>query len=253
MEIKNKLYKEIAACSELRHFAHSFWMHKNPSDKTQIVTISASSFIKYVIFVNNGKITYYVLTGLWTNPKEIHVPPFTTVYGCRMKVLAPEFLLNREVTSLLNIMESQNLSFLNIENFAFADFNSVVEKWQEELLKIKSPKTIPLNKLRLSNLLDLAKGNISPKDVANQIFWTNRQINRYLNKYIGISLKKYLSLQKCRESISNIVHGKFSPDDNFYDQPHFIREVKKFTGSTPKKIFQLKNDRFIQLSNISNK
>ena len=251
--MENQLYREASPRKELADFVDSFWMHKNPFDNEQIVTISASSYLKLVFWVSNSKIIYYVLTGLWTRPKEIHVPPKTTVYGCRMKILAPEFLLQREMASLMNQMLPLALTYLNLANLSFYGFESIKEQWEEELLKMKSPKTIQDNKLRLSDLLYSTNDNISTKEVANRIFWTNRQINRYLNKYIGLSLKKYLNLQKCRESFAEIVDGEFFPGDKFYDRPHFIREIKKYTGTTPKRIFQQKNDRFIQLKNISKK
>jgi hypothetical protein len=251
--MKDELYKEIAPCIELEDLVDSFWMHANPTDNTQIVTISASSFVKFVVFVRKRKIIYYILTGVWTEPKEIHVPPETAAYGCRMKVLAPEFLLNREMTSLCNIMHPLEHSFLNVEKFEFTDFKTTVKHFEYELLKIKSTKKIADNKARFSDLLYSYKGSISTKEVAEQVFWTNRQINRYLNSYIGIPLKKFLTIQKCSEIVSGIVLGKYSPYDSFYDQAHFIREVKKHTGATPTKISKLKNDRFIQLTNISKK
>ena len=97
------------------------------------------------------------------------------------------------------------------------------------------------------------KGNISASEVSQQIYWTNRQINRYLNKYLGVSLKKYLNVQKCYEAYIQIREGKFYPEGDYFDQAHFIREVKKHTGQTPKALFEKQNDRFIQLKNIKRK
>ncbi len=90
-------------------------------------------------------------------------------------------------------------------------------------------------------------GDISAEEVSNQINWSNRQINRYLNKYLGVSLKTYLNIQKCHSSYFHISKGEFYPSNNYFDQPHFIREIKKHTGKTPKEIYKNQNDRFIQL------
>lgn len=249
--MNNLLYQNKVPCTELSELVNSFWVHHNPLNKTQIVTISASSYVKFVFFVKNNQISYYVLTGLWTLPKEIHVPPNTTLYGCRMNILAPEFLLQREVASLCNKMVTLDSSYLNVGNFSLDSFDEVISQWETELLKIKSIKAIPSHKLNLSKLLYTKNGDISPTEVYEQIFWANRQINRYLNKQIGIPLKKYLNIQKCNDAFTDIVEGNFYPSKNYYDRPHFIREVKKYTGDTPQKIFEQKNDRFIQLKNIS--
>jgi AraC-like DNA-binding protein len=97
------------------------------------------------------------------------------------------------------------------------------------------------------------EGDISAEEVSNQIFWSNRQINRYLNKYLGVSLKKYLNIQKCYAAYIQIREGRFFPEKGYYDQAHFIREIKKHTNQTPKELYQEQNDRFIQLKNIDKK
>ena len=40
-----------------------------------------------------------------------------------------------------------------------------------------------------------------------------------------------------------------SPQTDYFDQAHFIKEIKKYTGTTPKELHKNKNDRFLQLSN----
>lgn len=240
-------------CKKLETLVDSFWMHHNPLKVDQVTTIAASSFLNLVIYVHNEKIIYYVLTGLWTEPKEIHLPPRTTIYGCRMKILAPEFLLQREVSTICNKLESLDLSYLNINNWKLTNFKEITKQWELELLKIKSTKIIPEHKLKLSELLYNKTVDISPAMISDQINWSNRQINRYLNKQIGVPLKKYLNILKCHDAFFDIIQGEFYPSKNYFDQSHFIREVKKYTGETPKKVFESKNDRFIQLRNLTSK
>ena len=49
----------------------------------------------------------------------------------------------------------------------------------------------------------------------------------------------------------DISKGLLYPQKDFFDQAHFIKEVKKYTGTTPKELYKNKNDRFLQLSRIS--
>ena len=246
-------YKEILPNDELKEFVHSFWMHKNNTDSIEKITIVPDSYFKIVMLIKKQKIIAYFMTGLWLDEKEFSFAPNTTSIGIRLKILAPEFLLNKEVASILQKIHQLDLQFLNVEKFDLSSFEIIVEQWQRELLLIKPEKTIQGNKLRLSQLLDKMNGDISTTEISNQIFWTNRQINRYLNKYLGISLKKYLNIQKCYHSYVQIRNGDFYPNKGFFDQPHFIREIKKHTGETPKSLHQQQNDRFIQLKRISKK
>lgn len=250
---KKSLYKEKKPSIELEEFISSFWMHRNISEYPKIVTISPDGHFKILIFVKDDQIIKYFMTGLWIKPQEFYAPPLTTIYGCRMKILAPEFLLNQEVSPILNKVKQLDLSYMNMVNFDVSEFAILIDQWEQELFKIKSGKPIPGNKIKLSQLIYKMKGDISAKEVSEQSFWSNRQINRYLNKYLGVSLKKYLNIQKCYESYNHITEGRLFPENNYFDQSHFIREVKRYTGETPTKIFQQQNDRFVQLSNIKRK
>ncbi len=246
-------YQEIQPKAELKDFVHSFWMHQNNSDTVEKTTIVPDSYFKIVMLIKNQKIVTYFMTGLWLDEKEFSFAPNTASVGIRLKVLAPEFLLNREVSSILQKTHQLDLSYLNVDKFDLSSFEVIVEQLQKELLAIKTQKEIQGNKLRLSQLLDKMNGNISATEVSNQIYWTNRQVNRYLNKYVGVSLKKYLNIQKCYQSYIQIRNGEFYPENGFFDQPHFIREIKKHTGETPKSLHEQQNDRFIQLKRISKK
>lgn len=246
-------YQEIKPKTELKDFVHSFWMHQNNADSLEKITIVPDSYFKLVITIKDHKVIAYFMTGLWTEEKIVSIPPKAITIGCRLKILAPEFLFNKELASILNKYQQLDLHYLNIDKFNLSNFEILIEQWQNELIKGITEKTVQGNKLRLSQLLDKMNGEISAKEVSNQVYWTNRQINRYLNKYLGISLKKYLTIQKCYHSYIQIREGNFFPEKGFFDQAHFIREIKKHTGETPKKLHQDQNDRFIQLKRIVKK
>ena len=246
-------YREIQPISKLDDLVHSFWMHHNASDTPEEKTIVPDSYLKIVFEVRHQKVEKYFLTGLWIREKTFTTPPNATNYGCRLKILAPEFLLQQEMASSLQGIKQLDLSYLNLKNFDLSSFESIAQQWQVALLKLKSPNEIPANKLRLTQILDKMKGDITATEVSDQIFWSNRQINRYMNKYLGVSLKKYLNIQKAYQSYIQIREGRFFPEKFYFDQAHFIKEVKKHTGETPSKLHEQQNDRFIQLKNIKPK
>lgn len=246
-------YQESRPVKKLENVIDSFWMHHNQSNEPERLTIIPDGYFKIVFVVQKQKILKYFMTGLWIRSNEFITPPNATNYGCRLKILAPEYLLGHEVASLLQDFKQLDLSFLNLKHFDLSSFDQIVHQWQLELLKIKPAKDIAGNKLRLSHLLDEQKGEINAKEVADQIYWTNRQINRYMNKYVGVSLKKYLNIQKVYQSYIQIREGKLFPEKYYFDQAHFIREVKKHTGETPGNLHKEQNDRFIQLKNIHRK
>ncbi|GAA3508537.1 hypothetical protein GCM10022393_19940 [Aquimarina addita] len=244
-------YNEIYPRKELQDFVASFWENKNLTEFPQEITICPDGYVKLVVQLKDGKIVAYFLTGIWSKEIDVVVPPGVITYGIRFKVIAPEYILKKEVSTLLNTIEQLNTSFFNVKNMDFSSFERIVEQYENTILKrLPAEEELRTNRLRLSQFLYTTYGDIQTTEVANQIYWSQREISRYLNKYIGISLKKYLNIQKCYRAYLQIREGEFFPEKGFFDQAHFIREVKKHTGQTPSALYQKQNDQFIQLKNM---
>jgi AraC-like DNA-binding protein len=86
------------------------------------------------------------------------------------------------------------------------------------------------------------------KALSEKAYWSSRQINRYFNQQFGLSLKAYCNILRFRAALQQIREGKLFPEENFADQTHFIKEIKKFSGVAPKELSQNRNGRFILLS-----
>ncbi len=251
IENTKHIYNELYPCEALDDFIASYFESKNLSNKHHNITICPDGYVKLIIQLVNGQVVRFIMTGLWTKELDIVTPPGVVSYGIRLKVIAPEYLLHRDTKETLNNTVPLDFNFLNFDTIQFTSFEDVVKQIETIFLKrLAQNKEVRSNRLRLSQLLYNTFGDIQAKEVAKQIFWSQRQINRYLNKYVGISLKKYLNVQKCYRAYLQIREGEFIPEKGFFDQAHFIREVKKHTGQTPKKLYQKQNDQFIQLKNI---
>lgn len=82
------------------------------------------------------------------------------------------------------------------------------------------------------------------------MFWSSRQINRYFNQQFGISLKTYCNILRFGSSFKPISEGILFPEQNFTDQNHFIKEIKKYSGVTPKELSRNKDNRFMDIAAI---
>ncbi len=252
MSIQNEhIYSELYPSEDLDDYISLYFMAENLSDKPQEMTICPDGYFKLIVQILEGKIVAYFLTGIWANEIDIVVKPRVTTYGIKFKVIAAEMILNREISSILNSVEQKESNYFGMDKVRFGKFNDIVAQLEDILLRKLPPnEQIRANRLRLSQYLYSNYESVLAKDVAKQIYWPQRDINRYLNKYIGISLKKYLNIQKCYRAYFKITEGEFFPPKGFFDQAHFIREVKKHTGRTPTALFKGQNDQFIQLRNI---
>jgi AraC-like DNA-binding protein len=66
-----------------------------------------------------------------------------------------------------------------------------------------------------------------------------RQVERLYNKYIGLSASAYCALNRFHLSLNQLLRTDYSKlsdlafDNDFFDQTHFIKEFRRFTGVTP--------------------
>lgn len=251
---KNNVFIHRDPSDGLSDYIECFLEHKNNTPLNESFTIFPDSFFKIVFEWHAGKLKAYYLTGIWTKEVNISIPPYTSVIVIKFKLLAPEYVFKREVASIIDSNLNLNPDFWNMQDFKYTNLPDITARIESIVQNIiNGNKAILAKKIQLSQLLYLVEGNISLEEVSNQINWSNRQINRYLNKYLGVSLKTYLNIQKCYAAYIQIREGRFFPDDGYYDQAHFIREVKKHTGKTPRELYKKQNDQFVQLKNIQKK
>lgn len=88
------------------------------------------------------------------------------------------------------------------------------------------------------------KGLITINELTRQLDTNERTLRRKFNQYVGIPPKKFAKIIQFQTSLDQIATGDFSKltqvvyDNGYADQSHFIRNIKKFTGKSPR---QLKN------------
>jgi AraC-like DNA-binding protein len=73
-----------------------------------------------------------------------------------------------------------------------------------------------------------------------------RQLERMYKKYVGLPASSYNTLNRFHNSVNQLLTGfsKLSDlayDNDYFDQMHFIKEFKRFTGNTPKAFINQKN------------
>ena len=83
--------------------------------------------------------------------------------------------------------------------------------------------------------------NSSVNSAIKNIYTTQRQLEIKFKKEIGISMKEFINIKrfkKIKESLksSNKSLTEIAVENGYYDSSHFCKEVKKYTGYTPKKL-----------------
>lgn len=239
--------KYAAPDKSIASFVQGFWMLQNNSKKGIPATILPDGIIDLFLFRDHKGPLQLSLKGIDTEPSQVVIEPKTKMFSVGFKLLAVEYLLHTPVSSILNIAQDISNDFWN---FKLSDLNNFDRFCEKATQKIKSVPTADIDprKKELFELLYASNGSLNVKELSEKVYWSSRQINRYFNQQFGISLKSYSKILRFRASFQHIKQGKLFPEENFFDQAHFIKEVKKLSGVLPKDLNKNKDDRFLQFT-----
>lgn len=246
MPMSELKYKIAKPDPSIYDYVESFWMIDNCSDIGKDIIVLPDGRIDLFFTYSSNEPFHVVILGLSTEPTKVIFPPHRIIFAISFKLLAIEYILDTPIVTIIN---QAKLLPDNFWGFSQDDMNNFdvfcvnANKKISELLKVNIDK----RKQLLFNLIYFSNGSMTVKELSEKSFWNSRQINRYFNQQFGLTLKSYCNILRFRASFQHIKEGKLFPEQNFADQAHFIKEIKKLAGVVPKELSKNKNDRFIQL------
>lgn len=147
-----------------------------------------------------------------------------------------------ENVSLDNFIGHQNLSIIE-EQLAEADNNTerkdLIEQFLLSQLSGPGPDQLILSALQK---IHLTKGIIKIKDLARRLYISQDAFEKRFRRVVGTSPKQFSSVVRMI-SLTNRLQQKQSftgiaLDAGFFDQPHFNKHFRLFTGQAPTDFFK---------------
>ncbi|MEM7086724.1 MAG: helix-turn-helix domain-containing protein [Bacteroidota bacterium] len=272
-----KIYRYRDASLRLSHYIKNFWT----IDRTIQTTISREKIIpdgySELIF-HSGDLfrsnfggswvpsDLYLLAGQIRKPYFIENIGKSKMFGIKFQPWALTELFNLDMSKfahkrveippeLREVLEP--VISIAIQELSFDQQVNEMENW---FSKFTSNRKLNTSSGRASIKLILEnKGNISLKQVRNEVGWSERSLERYFNKYVGLTPKLYLRIIRFSTVFELIEKGQNDWADvlfqtGFYDQSHFIKNFKEFAGDYPTKYKFTENslsNNFLRKKNIS--
>jgi AraC-like DNA-binding protein len=91
-------------------------------------------------------------------------------------------------------------------------------------------------------LIHKSKGNIRIKALAQQLHTSQSPLEKRFRAAVGASPKKFSSIVRLKNLLQQFPKTgsltELGYEAGFYDQAHFIKEFKAFTGDTPENFFR---------------
>lgn len=139
-----------------------------------------------------------------------------------------------------NVVYKDQLSQLNEQLAQRSTFNKKIMLAETWLMRLLSREHTPSQLIPASiNLINYNLGKQPIHEVAQNVYVSERQLERLYKKEVGLSPKKYARLVRLHHARNAIKQAKMpnlseiALHTGFYDQAHFNREFKNSIGITP--------------------
>lgn len=243
-------YRAVPPTPALAPYVESFWMLRNPSAAEQPIVLVPDGRIDLFFSYSAAEPYHVTLLGLQDRPEAQVIAPHSIVFAISWNLLAVEYVLPLTLGELRHSGCTLPADYLGMSVTDLQDFDGFCANATARILQAL-PAELDPRKRTLFDLLYASHGSLSVEALAEAAGWSSRQINRYFTRLFGLSLKAYCSILRFRTAWQHLRAGQLYAEGNFADQAHFIREIKRYTGVSPKEVVRNHNDRFIQFSTFS--
>lgn len=139
--------------------------------------------------------------------------------------------------SLEDVFDKKSVAEVE-EKLALASTDNQRIKIVEQFL-LSQLKDIQTDKLIVEavKLIYQSKGTIRINQLNEKLYISQSPFEKRFRKVVGTSAKKFASIVRFNAVIDNLNQSKtlteICYENNFFDQAHFIKDFKQFTGDTP--------------------
>lgn len=218
-----------------------------PSENTPVGFFSDCNIhlesAKAIVTKKKGEGIKEVIVGNATAPVYVTLPKGIKEFCIVFKPLGINYTQTTKLGGVLQQPFSNTTFFTDLYKDISAIINgeNTLHKLEEKLATMCSRQK-ELNVLASIVRLMMDNENITIKDIARQIYFTEKSIYRLFLAHIGISPVQFRGILKFRQAVKKSTRfsytnkmSRMAADNGYYDQANLVNEFKKFTNSTPKR------------------
>jgi len=241
--------REYETDLRLKEYINCYWYYNIQPDTEKHFDILPDGNFGLVVTIKNNRIEDSRLCGIWTKTVSIRYTENAEVFGISFSPLAIGGLLKFNIKNLLDGSLYIPLSQFHINEQILLNHLSspkiLTRYLDHRFLKLFSADHPDKRLKKCFDLINDSHGTITVNEISKTVGLSPRQLHRRIHNMMGIGIKEYSKIIRLKESLLNL-KNKTAKDHFYYDQSHFIRTLKQYTGFTPKTIDLNNNDRFIQ-------
>ncbi len=255
----------------LKNIINYFWVLESEADVSVNHKLLPVSNVDMIFNFCSSPITYINEEGN-TETKSIHLNGihnrcYSIVQTGKLKVFGVSFHEAGLFPILKLPLNKLADKTINLDDIVTEFTDEIMEKTvladtDKEIFKIIENKIVDLLDISLMpdksiySILKLYKSgeNLNINDFCLDTGINRRTFERIFNKYIGINPKLFMRINRFQKAIKELHQANLltsiAYDYNYFDQTHFIKDFKSFTGCTPSE-FLNKNTSVKQIIKLS--
>lgn len=239
-------YQQFEPHPALKLYIDAYWVARGETSESNIERILPDGCID--IILNPGEDCLSPDSALLLEHKKVYLVGTMTRYKQNLMHTGTKLIgIRFKPAGFSAFYDYSNLHRLTDETIEFEqkltpDLNGTVKYAGAYLdfffLKILNPPKRSIAPLIAD--IQRCQGRTSVNTLADQYATTLRQLQRYFNKYLGISPKEFINLvryqsalEKIRNNSSNKGLSEIAFESGYYDHSHLTNEIKKYTGCAP--------------------
>lgn len=261
--------KTYAPIEELKPYVRMLWVMNvdKQAHDTDLKTIPTSGNPKIIIPVQTESLVLSmgqqvlflekyksIIVGQQISPAIVDCSQNTKAFGIELCPIRAYRLLGHTMTDFTNCMTSIDVVFGNLyrqlsqeiyDSTCDDEILAVLQKYLLKLLHKSYTQSLIVEYVAESILKH--NGQLSIIELSKKTGYTQRYIDKIFKRDIGISPKVFANITRFNlfykkiYAFNSIDELKDDLYEFYYDQAHFIREFRKFSGSSPTQILKQHN------------
>ena len=212
------------------HFGDAYQIQENSQWKTQSRTLAAGQLSKPILLRPTGSSgmagVKFTPTGLWQ------------LFGWNMA------LLTDQAIPLVELLKSSEELGESIDRAR--DDSEIIGQIERYLLSSLNRVTKKENAGDIIQYMNNATGHLSISGIAKYFQLSNRKLERLFHDQVGVSPKQYMRISRFKQVYKVLQQPHLSRAEvsylcGYFDQPHFNKDFRNFTGENADNHFSQHN------------
>ena len=269
-------YKKLQPAEILKPYVESIWIQEDLSfdpnwKPTKIIPSTKADLIFYYhdpfVIHENGKkeiLPKNVIHGQLTKPMQVSATGKTGLIIFSFYPWGISQLIDIPYNELTDMSIDLNCIF---GSKAVDEVHSKILESKNNIERVNITQKFLIDKLRerkadkfviyLSKIINEKHGNIKLNKMAQEFNISRRHLQRRFSNITGLSPKQFAEIIRFQKSLylkrCGFHWNEIAENCGYYDQSHFIKEVKKYTGTSPEKIYsEIQPTKLMKYFNASN-